>query len=126
MPASRSIERAGETGGTGSALARKLAGLVIGAGLEPAELEYRIFPPGGRRHKYDLAWPAHRLVAEVDGGTFTGGAHTRGERIDLDAEKQSLAAAAGWRTLRFTRHLINDGRAVALIAEALAWRPDQR
>jgi hypothetical protein len=112
-----------ETGGRGSALARRLVELIEAAGLEAPEVEYRLFPAGGRRHKYDLAWPVYRLLAEVDGGTFTGGAHTRGQRIDLDAEKQSLAAAAGWRTLRFTRHLISDGRAVALVAEALAWRP---
>jgi very-short-patch-repair endonuclease len=79
--------------------------------------QYRAVP--ARRWKWDLAWPDHSLLMEVDGGTFVYGGHNRGVRIDGDAEKQSAAAALGWRCMRVTKHMIDSGRAIELLEEAL-------
>lgn len=78
-----------------------------------------------RRWKWDLAWPAHNLLVEVDGGQYTGGRHQRPGRwgADNDAEKQSTAAALGWVTMRFTRKMIEDSRAVELICLYLDTHP---
>ena len=63
------------------------------------------------------------LLAEVDGGTWVQGRHNRGAGIEQDAEKQSAAAALGWRTLRLTGAMIESGRALELIEGALGVRP---
>jgi hypothetical protein len=118
----------GETGGKGSGLEGKLVAALAAAGLPAPVPQFRPFPPGGRRWKFDLAWPAARLLVEVDGGTYSQGAHTRGARIDQDAEKRATAVAAGWRVMVITKYLITGGGpaqltpglAATLIAEALA------
>jgi very-short-patch-repair endonuclease len=91
------------------------------AGVEAPERQYRAFPP--RRWLFDFAWPAHRLLLEVDGGQWVQGRHNRGLGIEGDAEKQSRAAAEGWRTMRVTRKMIETGRAVMLVEVALGIRP---
>jgi very-short-patch-repair endonuclease len=70
-----------------------------------------------------MAWPDARLLLEVDGGLWVGGRHNQPGRwgIDNDAEKQSTAAAQGWRTMRITNSLIDSGRAVELIEAALGY-----
>lgn len=75
-----------------------------------------------RRWRFDLAWPDLRLACEVDGGSWIGGRHTSGAGFEADCEKLSNAAAAGWRVLRVTPRMIDDGRALVLILAALEWR----
>lgn len=87
------------------------------AGLPIPERQFRAVPE--RRWKWDLAWPDHWLLLEVDGGTYVYGGHNRGVRIDGDAEKQSAAAALGYRTMRVTKHMIDSGRALDLLELAL-------
>lgn len=79
--------------------------------------EYRFHPV--RRWRFDFAFIEEKLAVEVDGATYSGGRHTRGGGIEKDAEKQNLAAIAGWRMLRITRKMIEDGRAVQFIQLAL-------
>lgn len=88
------------------------------AGLPEPVRQHQLVP--GRRFRADLAWPARRLYAECDGGTWTRGRHARGSGIERDCEKTSLAGAAGWRLVRVTAAQVEDGRAVAWIAAALA------
>lgn len=69
--------------------------------------EYRFIP--GRNHQADFAWPAHRLIVEVDGGTkmvrksadgklMVGGRHnTAGDRW-----KTNQAAILRWYRMVFT------------------------
>lgn len=88
------------------------------ANLPVPEREYRFAPP--RRFRADFAWPDHKLLVEVDGGTWSHGRHARGSGIERDAEKYSLAAVHGWRVVRVTRAMVEDGRALGLIEQAMA------
>lgn len=71
-----------------------------------------------RNWRFDLAWPAKMLAVEVDGGTFTGGRHTRGQGYEADTEKLNEAVLRGWRVLRVTKHQVEDGSAVAWVERA--------
>ena len=71
-----------------------------------------------RKHRADFAWPAELLLLEVDGGTWSGGRHARGTGIESDAEKQSLAAIHGYRTLRATTTQVRSGVAAQWVAMA--------
>lgn len=88
------------------------------AGLPLGEAQVRGIP--GRQFKFDRAWTEPRRVAcDVNGGTFVKSGHSTGTGIERDAEKACLAALAGWVYLPLTKHMIEDGRAVAIIAQAL-------
>jgi very-short-patch-repair endonuclease len=83
---------------------------------EPAR-EYRFDPP--RRWRFDFAYPAQMVAIEVEGGTWTGGRHTRPAGFENDCEKYNRAALLGWRVLRFTRDMVLDGRARDVLSTAL-------
>lgn len=82
--------------------------------------EYRFHPE--RRWRFDLAWPDLLVAVEVDGGVWTGGRHVRGAGVEADCEKVSHAAALGWRVLRLTPRMIDQGSALSLVLAALRWR----
>jgi very-short-patch-repair endonuclease len=94
-----------------------LTALIRAAGLPAPIREHRFAPP--RRWRFDYAWPAHRLALEVEGGTWAGGRHVRGRGYEADCEKYSEAALRGWRVLRVTTNMLNDGRALAMLERAL-------
>jgi very-short-patch-repair endonuclease len=56
----------------------------------------------GRGWAFDLAWPAQRIAVEVDGQGYHHS--TKGHR--LDCEKLNVAAAMGWRVLRYPANSI--------------------
>jgi len=85
--------------------------------LPTPEREYRF--KDGRRWRFDLAFPFHRLAVEVEGGTWVSGRHTRGSGFEKDCEKYAEAAILGWRTIRVTGNMIKDGRAIRYIERAL-------
>lgn len=87
------------------------------AGLPVPDQQFRFCPT--RRWRADFAYPSDRLLIEVDGGIYSGGRHTRGSGFEADCEKTSTAAAMGYRVIRVTRRMIEDGRAAALIQQAL-------
>lgn len=80
--------------------------------------EYRFAPP--RRWRFDLAWPERMVALEIEGGTWISGAHTRGRHFESDAEKYNEAALAGWKVLRVTTGMVDDGRALGFVERALA------
>ena len=100
-----------------SDLEETLAGQIRLLGLEEPEREYRFAP--GRRFRFDFCWPERFLACEVEGGTWVHGRHTTGAGFEKDAEKYNLATILGWRVLRVTGNMVRDGRAVALVEEAL-------
>jgi very-short-patch-repair endonuclease len=55
-----------------------------------------------RRFRFDYAWPLRMVAAEIDGGVWTGGRHTRGKGFIEDQRKTNLAAKLGWFVLRYT------------------------
>ena len=56
-----------------------------------------------------------RIALEIEGGTWTGGRHVRGRGYQADCEKYSEAALQGWRVLRATPAMLQDGRALAML-----------
>ncbi len=86
-------------------------------GLPEPVREYRFAPP--RRWRADFCYPAQKLIIEVDGGTWMRGRHVTGAGYEGDCDKLNTATMLGFRVLRFTSAHVRDGRAVALIAQAL-------
>jgi len=86
-------------------------------GLPLPEREFRFHPT--RRWRFDLAWPDKMLAAEVEGGVYSRGRHTRGKGFVEDCEKYNEAALLGWRVLRFPTQTIPSGEAVSVIERAL-------
>lgn len=86
--------------------------VLIGArGCRPGcQLEYSFCP--GRKWRFDFAWPVERVALEIEGGSWTGGRHVRGRGFESDCEKYNEAAVQGWRILRVTGGMVQDGRAV--------------
>jgi very-short-patch-repair endonuclease len=99
-------------------LAGQLRALSLSAHPLPMpEPQYRGIP--GRRFRFDFAWPARLLAVEVDGGTWTGGRHTRGKGYEGDCEKANEAICLGWRVLRVTTAQVSSGQALAWIERLL-------
>lgn len=88
-------------------------------GWAQPEAEVMLIP--GRRFRCDFAWPAHRLVVEVQGGVWLPkGGHTGGKAQIDDMEKLNLLTLAGWRVLQVTPKQVVDGTLPALLAQAFA------
>lgn len=86
-------------------------------GVEEPVRQYRYSPH--RKWAFDFAWLDRKLAVEVDGGTWTGGRHTRGGGYEKDSEKLNAANLLGWTCLRYTSTMVRSGRAAREIAEAL-------
>lgn len=92
------------------------------AGLPLGEPQFHFVP--GRQHRFDRAWPeidgrSVKVAVEVMGGTWSQNGHARPSKVNADMAKLSMAAALGWRVLPLTKEMIESGRAVELIAQAL-------
>lgn len=92
-----------------SALEDKFDLIIMALQLPVPVPEYKFLKT--RRFKFDRAWVNLRLAAEIEGGIEMGGRHTRRIGYSKDCEKYNLAALNGWRVLRFTRLMLDDGRA---------------
>jgi len=79
--------------------------------------EYRFDPK--RRWRADFAFLEARLLVEVEGGSFSQGRHVRGAGFEADCEKYAEALCQGWRVLRVTTAMVEDGRALGYIMRAL-------
>jgi hypothetical protein len=66
----------------------------------------------------DLPFKYRPVLVEVEGGSYTGG-HKRGKAYESDCDKQNAAMLAGWQVYRFTPAMVEDGRALAVIRQAL-------
>lgn len=80
------------------------------AGLPEPEREYKFHPV--RRWKFDFCWPSKMVAVELEGGTWTGGRHTRPVGFEKDCEKYNEAAIMGWKVLRFTANMVRGGEAL--------------
>lgn len=90
------------------------------AGLPLGEAQVKGIP--GRKFAFDRAWPEQKVAVDVNGSTFVRGGHSTGLGIERDCIKACLAAINGWLYLPLTKHMIEDGRAVDIIAIALKVR----
>lgn len=105
------------------AIAAALAARAAGATVTRSELEERFLDllerhglSRPRTNTYidgievDCAWPAQRLIVELDGHA----AHGTREAFERDRERDRLLQAAGWRVIRVTwRQVSADPAAVA-------------
>jgi len=75
-----------------------------------------------RKWRFDFAWPDLKVAVEIEGGTWTRGAHSRGKHFEADCEKYNEAAIGGWTVLRVTTDMIDDGRAVTFVERMIERR----
>ena len=70
----------------------------------------------------NYAWRVRgRFLIEIDGGSWLPkGRHTTGAGFEKDAEKLNAAAELGYRVLRFTPRMVNDGTALEQIRRILS------
>jgi len=102
----------------GSKLENKFMGQILAEGIPDPEREYRFHRV--RRWRFDFAWPALKIAAELDGGTWTEkGRHTTGTGYRGDCEKRNEAVLAGWRVFNFDSSMVHDGQAIKTIRRAL-------
>ena len=103
-----------------SDLEEQMAWQIKAVGLPEPEREYRFHH--SRRWRFDFAWPERKVTLEVDGGHWVRGRHTRGAGFEADAEKYNAATVHGWRVLRVTSTMIEDGRAINWLERLLVER----
>lgn len=88
--------RVGEPSYPGSRLESLGLGLLTNAGLPRPESEYPI--PWSPRHRFDLAYPNHKLAIEWDSRRW----HSQLDAFESDRRRDQDAVLNGWRVLRFT------------------------
>ena len=62
-------------------------------GLPAPDFEYVFASDIGRRWRFDICWPDHRVAIEVNGGIWIRGGHNRGAQMLKDWEKWNTATA---------------------------------
>ena len=72
-----------------------------------------------RKWRFDFCWPDRMLAMEVDGGTWVGGAHSRGSGQEKDCEKLAAAVILGYRVMRATTNQVKDWTAARWLEAAL-------
>ena len=105
-----------------SKLERQLAIELELEGLVPAR-EYRFHPE--RRWRFDFAFPDEKIAAEVNGGIYKNGRHSRGAGQEGDYEKLNAAIDRGWFVFQFGPNQIRRGEASLLLARAVRTRRAQ-
>ena len=100
-----------------SQLEAELALQIRALGLPEPIREYQAVK--GRKFRFDFAWLERKLLVEVNGGTYTKGAHSTGAGIARDYEKCNLGVLQGWRVLSFDGKAVKSGEAVEVIRQAL-------
>ena len=86
-------------------------------GLDGYVREYQAIP--GRRFRFDFCWVKERLAVEINGGTYSRGAHARPLGIKRDYEKGNLAVQFGWRVLQFDADMVKSGQALEFTEKML-------
>lgn len=61
-----------------------------------------------RKFRIDWAWPPYKVGIELQGGTWSGGAHVRGAGYRRDCEKLNLAQGLGWTLFWVTAGMLED------------------
>lgn len=113
-----------------TALTGSPAEILLAVQLEQAGISFEreiAFAAPRRRWRADFGigpkdrsiWAMHRILVEIDGGSFTFGRHVRGKGFEADCEKLNTANLLGYRVLRFTPAMVEDGRAIQVIRQAL-------
>ena len=93
-------------------------------GVPEPEREYQFAKALGRRWRFDMAWPDVKVAAEVEGGVWVRGRHTRASGFVGDCEKYNAATMLGWRVLRIPTPMVEDWSGAKLVAEMLGGGSD--
>ena len=108
-----------------SALENLFAMQLDSAGLTGYVREYAAIP--GRKFRFDFAFLRERLLVEINGGTYNGGAHSRGVGLNRDYEKGNLAVVNNWRVLSFDTKQVKSGAALEVVEKLIGGdHADQR
>lgn len=94
----------------GSSLERAFDAAREAAGIPPHDAAEYVFAPP-RKFRADRAWLGARVLVELHGGVWSGGAHGQGWGIERDCEKARVAAAGGWRVFPVTTKALKEDRA---------------
>jgi hypothetical protein len=105
------------TGKAGGCEVTVFAALCKSFGIPAPVPEYRFHPT--RKWRADYAWPAAKIILEVEGGVWTKGRHTRGAGFLKDCEKYNAAALLGYRVLRVTPKTLESTETMDMLREAL-------
>ena len=100
-----------------SALENLFALQLGSAGLTGYVREYQAIP--GRKFRFDFAFLRERLLVEINGGTYNGGAHGREVGINRDYEKGNLAVVNNWRVLSFDTKQVKSGAALEVVEQLI-------
>ena len=73
-------------------------------------------------HHVDFAWPDAWVCVEIQGGSWTRGAHTRGGGYAKDRMLNNRRQLAGWTVLEFTSDHLDADEAVPVVRQALEQR----
>lgn len=100
-----------------------VAAYYLSEGLPKPVFEFCFFE--GRKWRFDICFPDHRVAIEVQGGLFANkkgvvGAHARGAALLKEYEKANYAAASGWLLLHAIPKDVATQEIVRLIRAAMA------
>jgi very-short-patch-repair endonuclease len=72
-----------------------------------------------RHWRFDFVFLDYPIAVEIDGGTFSGGRHTRGDGYEEDCRKLNEGEIASYMILRFTGRMVKSGEALEVTERAL-------
>ena len=76
-------------------------------------------------HRADFAWTDARVLVEVQGGSWTRGAHNRAQGYARDRMLNNRRQLDGWLVLEFTGDHLNRNEALPMVRQALQQRSNQ-
>jgi very-short-patch-repair endonuclease len=84
-----------------------------------ATQEHKFHPE--RKWSFDVAILSEKIAIEIEGGSYTGGRHTRLKGFQSDMEKYNEAVRLGWKVIRITPQQVNSSYIIDLISD-LIWK----